>query len=383
MEAEPFKIQVPETDLEDLRRRLEHTRWPDEIAGSGWDYGSDLAYIKELAHYWRTSFGWRAQEEALNRFSHFRAVVDGIGVHFIHERGKGPNPMPLVITHGWPSSFWEMRKILPLLTDPGSHGGNPEDSFDVVVPSLPGYGFSGRPKHRGIQVFQVADLWTKLMSEGLGYRRFGAQGGDWGAAVSSCLGFAHAGHLIGIHVTLLTGSPPYRQPGARPLSEDERALLAESRHWMQAEGGYFHIQGTKPQTLAYGLNDSPAGLAAWLVEKFRAWSDCNGDVETRFTKDELLTNITIYWVTETINSSTRFYYEYAHSPWRFKPGERVEVPCAVALFPKEIAHPPKEWAERTHNVQRWTEMPRGGHFAAIEEPDLLAEDIRAFFRPFR
>jgi len=383
MEVQPFNVGVPEATLKDLRERLSQTRWPDEIPGSGWDYGSDLAYMKEMVEYWRAGFDWRAQEKAINAFAHFRADVDGLGIHFIHERGKGNNPLPLIVTHGWPSSFFEMTKLIPRLTDPASYGGDPADSFDVVVPSMPGYGFSDRPTQRGMSPLRIADLWARLMTEGLSYQRFGAQGGDWGARVTARLGFAYPEQVIGIHVTSVSATPPYSGPGARELSEREQVLLQERERWAQAEGGYSHIQGTKPQTLSYGLNDSPAGLAAWIVEKFRTWSDCDGEVEKRFTKDELLTNITIYWVTQTINSSTRLYYESQRDLWSFRKGERIQVPCAVALFPKELSHPPREWAERSYNVQRWTEMPRGGHFAALEEPDLLAEDIRAFFRPLR
>lgn len=381
MDVQPFKIHVPQATLDDLQACLKRTRWPDEIPHSGWDYGSNLAYMKELINYWRTQFDWRTQEEAINAFAHFRASVDGLSIHFIHERGKGPNPLPLIVTHGWPRSFFQMLKIIPLLTDPESHGGDPEDSFDVVVPSLPGYGFSDRPTQRGMTTSRIADLWVRLMTEGLGYSRFGAQGGDLGAGVTNRLGLAYPDQLIGIHVTNLT--EPYLGPGARELSEAERAMLAESERWDNSEGAYAKLQATKPQTLSYGLNDSPAGLVAWIVEKFRAWSDCSGEVERRFTKDELLTNVTIYWVTETINSSIRLYYENRHNPMPLKQGERIEVPSAVALFPKEIRHPCREWAERTCNVQRWTQMPRGGHFAAQEEPDLLVEDIRAFFRTLR
>ncbi len=383
MNIQPFKIQVPEAVLEDLRERLARTRWPEEIADSGWDYGSNLAYIQELVEYWRTGFNWRAQEAAINSFSHFRATVGGLGIHFIHERGKGPNPLPLIITHGWPGSFFEMSKITPLLTDPGSHGGDPEDAFHVVAPSMPGYGFSDHPASRGMHVFKIADLWAQLMTEDLGYRRFGAQGGDWGASVTAYLGFAHPDNLVGIHVTSMTRPTPYLGPGSKALSEAEKALLKQRESWLLAEGGYSHLQGTKPQTLSYGLNDSPAGLAAWIVEKYRTWSDCGGDVERRFTKDELLTTATIYWATQTINSSTRLYYETQNQPWAMKRGERIRVPSAMAVFPKEISHPPREWGERSYNVHRWTEMPRGGHFAALEEPELLAQDIRAFFRPLR
>jgi pimeloyl-ACP methyl ester carboxylesterase len=383
MEVKPFTIEVPDAVLDDLRRRLEATRWPGEIPGSGWDYGTNLGYLQELVAYWRSRFDWRAQEKQLNAFHHYKTTVDGLGLHFIHERGQGPNPLPLIITHGWPSSFFEMYKLIPLLTDPGRHGGDPADAFDVVVPSMPGYGFSDPPMQRGLHVFKVADLWAALMAERLGYQRFGAHGGDWGASVTAYLGYAYPQRLIGIHVTSMTRPTPYLGPGSRPLSAAEKAYLEQREAWLQAEGGYSHIQGTKPQTLAYGLNDSPAGLAAWIVEKYRTWSDCDGEVERRFTKDELLTTITIYWATQTINSSMRLYYETQRHPWALQQGERIGVPSAMAVFPREISRPPREWGERSYNVQRWTEMPRGGHFAALEEPELLAEDLRAFFRPLR
>ena len=383
MDVRPFKIDVPDSVLDDLRQRLAQTRWPDEIRASGWDYGSNLDYLKELVEYWRTGFDWRAQETFLNSFSQFKSQVDGLDIHFVHEKGKGPNPMPLVITHGWPSTFFEMSKILPLLTDPGSHGGDPADSFDVVAPSLPGYGFSDRPAEPGMQVLKVADLWAKLMTENLGYRRFGAHGGDIGAGVTSRLGYAHADSLTGIHLTSITRPTPFLGPGSEPLTEAEQALVDQRERWQQAEGAYAHMHGTKPQTLSYGLNDSPVGLAAWIVEKYRTWSDCHGDVESRFTKDELLTTVTIYWVTQTIGSSTRMYFENQRSLWSMKQGERVEAPTGVALFPQDIARPPREWAERSFNLGRWTEMAKGGHFAALEEPEMLVEDIRAFFRPLR
>ncbi len=383
MAITPFKVEVAEHILQDLRERLDRTRWPDEIAGSGWDYGSNLDYIKELVEYWRTTFDWRSQERLINSFPHFKTDIEGLGVHFIHEKGKGPNPVPLVVTHGWPGTFFEMHKIIPLLSDPAGHGGDAADSFDVVVPSMPGYGFSGHPTERGMDVLAVGDLWAKLMSENLGYQRFGAQGGDWGASVTAKLGLSHADKVIGIHTTSVTRPTPYLGPGSKPLSEAEGILLQQRRDWQAAEGGYAHIQGTKPQTLSYGLNDSPAGLAAWIVEKYRTWSDCGGDVEKRFTKDELLTTITIYWVTQTIGSSTKIYYETLRKPWNMAKGERIEVPCAIAAFPAEISVPSRELAERSYNVQQWTVMPAGGHFAALEEPDRLVEDIRSFFRPLR
>ena len=383
MRLERFSVEISQVVLDDLQERLANTRWPDEIPGSSWDYGTDLSYLKELVEYWRTGFDWRAQEKLINSFDQFRVEIDGLGIHFIYERGKGPKPFPIVISHGWPGSICEMLKLIPLLADPAADGGNPADSFDVVVPSLPGYGFSDRPQAQGMSNLRIAEMWKELMVEGLGYRRFGAQGGDWGGMISSRLGFAFPQVVAGVHLNLVTGVPAYREAGQPEVTPAEQEFLQRARNWIETEGGYFHIQRTKPQTLSYGLNDSPAGLAAWIVEKFRAWSDCGGDVERSFTKDELLTNITIYWVTQTINSSARHYYENRRVAWRFEPGQRVEVPCAVAVFPKEINLPPREWAERTHNVERWTEMPRGGHFAALEEPHLLAEDIRAFFRPLR
>ena len=383
MKIRPFEIHVSDEVLDDLRRRISETRWPDELPGTEWDYGSNLGYMRELTEYWRTDFDWRAQERLINSFRHFKADMDGLGIHFIHERGKGSDPMPLVITHGWPGSFFEMYKIIPLLTDPASHGGDPGDSFDVVAPSLPGFGFSDHAQERGMEVGKTAALWEELMTKGLGYPRFAAHGGDIGAGVTSRLGHGHADSMIGIHLTSVTRPTPYLGAEARELSEAEKTLVREREEWQSAEGGYAHIQGTKPQTLAYGLNDSPTGLAAWIVEKYRTWSDCEGNVERRFTKDELLTTVTIYWVTESISSSTRMYKENQRYDWTMERDERIEVPTGVAAFPAEISRPPREWAERSYNLRRWTHMPAGGHFAALEEPQLLAEEIREFFRPLR
>ncbi|HEX7734565.1 MAG TPA: epoxide hydrolase, partial [Ktedonobacteraceae bacterium] len=338
-------------------------------------------YLKTLVDYWQHEFDWRAQEEKLNQFAHFRAEIDGLNVHFIHEQGQGPKPLPLIITHGWPGLFFEMFKLIPLLTDPASHGGDPADAFDVIVPSLPGFGFSDRPTARGMTTARVAELWAHLMRDGLGYSRFAAAGGDIGSGVTQRLALAHPDLLVGIHLTFFGSILPL--PEQPNLSEAEERFLRDFEAWWREEGAYAGLHSTKPQTLSYGLNDSPVGLAGWFIEKYRTWSDCAGEIERRFSKDELLTNIMLYWVAETAGSSIRIYYENAHRLAKLQVGQRIEVPAGYARFPGELSRPPREWVERLLNVQRWTEMPRGGHFAALEEPDLLAEELRAFFRPLR
>ncbi len=383
MAIEPFQVAVPEAVLDDLHQRLERTRWPDEIPGAGWDYGFNLAYLQELTTYWRTRFDWRAQEKRINSFPQFRATIDGVGIHFIHARGRGPDPLPLVLTHGWPGSFLEMLGVLPLLADPAAHGGDARDAFDVIVPSIPGFGFSDRPTARGMDTFRVADLWLGLM-DALGYRRFGVQGGDFGANISSRLAFLHHDRVVGLHLNYIPGSyRPYLGPETPPLTPAEEKFQRDDDAWYDAEGAYAHVQRTRPQTLAAAIHDSPAGLCAWIVEKYREWADCGGEVERRFSKDELLAHVTLYWVTETFHSSTRLYLESPKRPLHFGHGERITVPVGVARFPLEAPFPPREWVERAYNIVRWSEPPRGGHFAAMEEPQLLAEDLRAFFRPLR
>jgi microsomal epoxide hydrolase len=377
IKVEPFKIEIADSVLEDLRERLDRTRLPDEVPNTSWEYGANLSYIKELVEYWRTRYDWRQHEARLNRFNHFKANIDGLAIHFIHARGRGPNPKPLLLSHGWPGSIYEFMEIIPMLTDPAAHDADAAQSFDVVAPSLPGYGFSGHPETRAMNVQAIAEVFHNLMREALGYQRYCAQGGDWGSAITSRLAEVHGESLYGIHVNLVFVGGRTRRDG--DLSKEEKIFLADLDHFRREETGYQEIQGTKPQTLAYGLNDSPAGLAAWIVEKFRTWSDCGGEVERRFTKDQLLTNVMIYWVTQTINSSTRLYYESRHHPWRPDPGKRIETPTAAALFPGEILKPPRAWAEEAFNIKRWTVMPSGGHFAAMEEPKLLADDMRAFF----
>ena len=383
MTIENFTIDLPEAVLADLSRRIDATRWPDEIEGSDWEAGTNLGYMKALAVYWRDGFDWRSQEKALNALPQHRIVLDDLHIHFVHQRGKGPKPLPLIITHGWPGSFAEMVKLIPLLSDPEAHGASPHEAFDVVVPSLPGYGFSDRPRERGMNPKRIAALWTRLMAA-LGYARFGAQGGDWGSAVSSALGLDHADKLVGIHLNYIAGrfllGGTINQPQEDAVANE---YLAQLRSWWDSEGGYNHQQGTKPQTLSYGLNDSPVGLAAWIIEKFQTWTDCDGDLKRVLTRDELLTNVMIYWATETIHSSTRLYYESREQPLRLSSTNYVKPPVAVALFPREIPMPPRSLAERGYNITRWTAMPRGGHFAAMEQPELLAQDIREFFRPLR
>jgi microsomal epoxide hydrolase len=379
MAIRPFEIEVPQTKLDDLRDRLDKTRWTDEVNDAGWDYGTNLGYLQELCQYWRDDFDWREQEARLNELSHFKADVDGLGIHFVHERGKGQDPTPLLLTHGWPDSFYRFHKLIPMLTDPERFGGDPDDSFDVIAPSVPGYGFSDHPRERGLGGTQTADLFAKLMKDVLGYERFAAHGGDVGSGVTEALAGISPESLVGIHLT----DVPYWHivfgVTSEELSEVERDYFERGQEWGMREGAYAYLQSTKPQTPAYAVNDSPAGLAAWIVEKFRSWSDCDGDVERKFTKDELLTNITIYWVTETIGSSFRMYYESQTRPV----AASRDVPAGVAIFPKDIVPAPREFGERAFNIERWTEMPRGGHFAAMEEPELLAGDMREFFRPLR
>ena len=380
MAIEPFTIPFSQTAADDLRDRLRRTRWPDETSGANWEYGVDLRFLQQICEYWRDRFDWKAQVERFSTFHHYRYSSENI--HFIHERGKGPAPIPLILSHGWPGSFLEMLRIIPLLTDPASYGGNSSDAFDVVIPSLPGYGFSGRPASPGMNLYRVAELWTGLMTE-LGYNRFAAQGGDLGAGVSTALGLSHPDRIIGLHLNFIPGSyRPSLEPDAKLTSAEEEFFKAIGQ-WADQGGAYAHVQRTRPQTVAYGLNDSPAGLAAWILEKFREWSDCDGDVYCRFTPDELLANVTLYWMTQTIHSSFRLYSEGRKAPLHFGKGDFVHAPTAIAHFPKELPFPPRVWIERGYNVQRWTEMPRGGHFAAAEEPELLAEDLRAFFRRFR
>jgi pimeloyl-ACP methyl ester carboxylesterase len=376
----PFQIRVPDAVLADLRQRLGRTRLPGEIRGSGWDYGTNLSYLRELLTYWRERFDWRAAERRLNRFDQFTTTIDGLEIHFIHQRARRADALPLALTHGWPGSVAEFTKVIGPLTDPGAYGGDPTDAFHVVAMSLPGFGFSAKPAERGYGPERIARIVAALMAR-LGYTRYGLQGGDWGSAISRFAALNDASHVAGLHLNLCLAGPPSGagDPNAGvPPAELERMRARQA--FFEAERGYFLEQSTRPQTIGYALDDSPAGLAAWIVEKFRSWCDCGGDVEKKFTKDDLLTNITLYWVTQSGASSARIYYENQ----RAAPVQRrVEVPTACAVFPKEISIPPRRWVEAQYNLTRWTEMPRGGHFAAMEEPDLFVDDVRAFFRTVR
>jgi pimeloyl-ACP methyl ester carboxylesterase len=382
LRAYELPIDISAAAVDDLRDRLRRTRWPDAVEGAGWDYGLDVEVLRPIVSYWAEEFDWHAQQRRLNAFPHFRAVVEGIGIHYLHARGRGPHPMPLLITHGWPGSFAEMLALIPLLTDPAAHGGSADDAFDVVVPSMPGFGFSDRATRPGMNTWRIAELLGDLM-RGLGYDRYGVQGGDFGAAISSRLGWTRPDEVIGMHLNYIPGSyaPPTGE-GQRPLDRDERAFLLAADAWVASDYAYGHLQKTTPQTAAVALNDSPAGLAGWILEKFRGWADCGGDLN-RLPIDELLVNVSIYWFTETIGSSMRLYLESAKRPFRFAPGERIAVPCGIAHFPLEAPFPPRSWIERVYDVVHWTDMPRGGHFAAMEEPELLAEDVRKFFRSLR
>ena len=381
-ELTPFRVDVPQAVLDDLKLRLAHTRWPEPSPDGGWAYGTELTYLKELCEYWRSEFDWRAAEVRLNRWPQFLTTIDGQQLHFIHARSANPDALPLVITHGWPGSVAEFLEIIDPLIDPGAHGGDPADSFHVVCPSIPGYGFSGPTTAPGWHVRRVAQAVATLMGE-LGYPRYGAQGGDWGAMVTMNLGDLDPDHLVGIHLNMIVASPPDPSNPMEGVEPDEVGGLTDLGEFMKNETGYQQIQGTKPQTLGYGLADSPAGLAGWIVEKFRTWSDCDGDVESVHSRDALLTNIALYWVTNTITSSARLYYETMKADgFKVMPG-RVEVPTGVAVFPKEIYRPPLAWARESFNIQRWTRFDHGGHFAAMEQPAVLIDDVREFFRPLR
>ncbi len=368
----PFSANIPQPVLDDLKLRLAQTRWPDELNGSEWNYGTDLGYMKELTKYWLHKFDWRKTENQINSYPNFIADINGHQIHFLHIRGKGKRSIPLIITHGWPGSFLEMMKIIPLLTE------DPELSFDLVIPSIPGFGFSGKVHHPGCNSSFVAEIWHQLMLE-LGYNRYGTQGGDIGSGISSWLSLKYPANIIGLHLNYISGSyQPYLAENEK-LTDEVLAFQQTGAAWSAKEGAYAYLHATKPLTAAYGLNDSPAGLCAWIIEKFKGWSDNSGYIENTFTKDELLANVTLYWVTQSIHSSMRMYNENSKKPLVFGKNDFVKVPVGFAKFPKELPTPPRSYIEKGFNIRHWTVMPAGGHFAAAEQPHLLAKDIRDFF----
>ena len=381
----PFKIEVEQSLLHDLKNRIAATRWTDEIDNGKWKYGTNKNYLRELSDYWQHDFDWKKQEASLNSLPHFKTTVDDFGLHFIHQKGKGNNSIPLLLVHGFPDSFIRFLKILPQLTNP-TEG---EFSFDVVIPSIPGFGFSDIPTEQGMNPKRIAKIFTHLMTKELGYKTFFAHGGDWGTSIIEQMALYHGESLSGIHLTDVPFSHLFLIPKGE-LSKTEKKYLENGERWQQTEGAYAMIQSTKPQTLAYALNDSPVGLASWIIEKFYGWSDNDGDIENCFSKDELLTNITIYWATQTINSAMRIYHEAMQAMMQAmynplkkidpfdKTGKNITVPTSFALFPHDLVNAPRDFAERIFNVQQWTEMPKGGHFAAMEQPELLANDIRKF-----
>lgn len=380
MTPKPFRLEVPDSAIADLKTRLALTRFPDAAPGEPWAFGASVDYVRDLVTYWKDKFDWRAQEAALNAFPQFKVPLHDIDVHYLHVPGQGPSPYPLLLLHGWPGSVFEFLDIIPRLTDPAKFGGDAKDAFTVIAPSLPGYGLSFRPGQKRFILQDITACVHDLMTQVLGIKKFAVQGGDWGAGISSLLGHSYANSLCGIHINLMFAG---RDPAAQPTPEEAR-FGEELAHWLKEETGYQQIQGTKPQTLAFGLTDSPAGLAAWIAEKFRSWSDCDGVPENAISRDRMLADIALYWFTGAIGSSFWPYYGRLHTPWPVSPKNPITVPTGYAAFPKEILSPPRSLAQKAYtDIRRWTEMKKGGHFAAMEQPEALAHEIREFFRPLR
>jgi pimeloyl-ACP methyl ester carboxylesterase len=378
-----FRFRAHPDALSELEKRLRQTIWPDEVEADPWRYGPPVTYMKGFVQHWLDRYDWRSEEARLNSFPQFLTQIDKHRIHFIYQRGKGPEPLPLVLTHGWPGSVVEMLRIIPLLTDPAAHGADSADAFTVIAPSIPGYGFSSRPSERGTSVFAVADLWAKLMTR-LNYREFGVQGGDWGSWISAATALQHPDRVLGIHLNYVsTRFRPAISADDPPLTSAEETYLTRVAKWAEAEGAYIAIQGTKPLTVGYALADSPVGLAAWYVEKFRSWSDCRSVPDEILTKDEMITDIMVHWLTGTAHSAMRLYSESREHPLHLTAGQRVRPPCGIVQLPRELPMPPRSWVGRAFNIVHWSSLPRGGHFAAWEVPELLAEDIRTFFRPLR
>jgi pimeloyl-ACP methyl ester carboxylesterase len=378
---EPYTVDVSDAVLGDLAERVRRTRWPDQIPDTAWEYGTDLDYLRDLCAYWVDGFDWRAAEARLNAWPQGVTQIAGQRIHFIHARAEDPDALPLLVLHGWPGSVAEMLKIIEPLRHPATDGADATQSFHVVCPSLPGFGFSGPTTERGWHPRRIAGVMVELMDR-LGYPKFGLLGGDWGATISNFTGLDHPERLYGLYLTMVAAGPPAGSDFSE-VTDPEKEWVAANAAFFAEESGYLQIQATRPQTLAYGLNDSPAGLAGWMVEKLRAWSDCGGDLETAISRDEALTNITLYWVTQTANSASRIYLEAMRAGQLEPIPVRIDVPTGAAIFPKETVRSPRAWAERAWDIRRWTVMPRGGHFPALEAPDLLVADVRAFYRGLR
>ena len=378
----PLTLCIPDAEIDELHARLARTRLPDQAPGAPWAYGTDVDYMAHVIDHWQTRFDWRAHEAALNAFPQFTVPLDGIDLHFIRAEGKGPDPMPLLLCHGWPGSVFEFLELIPRLTDPERFGGDPADAVTVIAPSLPGYGLSFAPGQPRFDVVEMADTLARLMTETLGYERFAAQGGDWGSFVTSRIAFDHPDKVVALHLNMM---PVRRDPAmvARPTPEEDR-YLAELKTFLKEETGYQWIQGTRPQTLAFGLSDSPVGLAAWIIEKFHRWTDCGDDVESAVPLDRMLANISLYWFTGCINASFWPYYARMHGPWPIPDDGPITVPTGYAAFPREILLPPRSLAQRVYtDIRQWTEMDKGGHFAALEQPEALAAEVQALLRQVR
>jgi len=372
----PFPITIDSTILDDLCLRLQNARWINGVNNGTWETGTSATYLKELCDYWARDYDWQKNESFLNSFSHFKTSIDGTGIHFIHEKSKSANAVPLLLIHGYPDSFVRFLKVIPLLMEADKDG----LSFNLVIPSLPGYGFSDIPHEPGMNPQRMASLFTKLMTNELGYSEFIVHGGDWGSVIAEQIVLINPQYLKGIHLADVPWWHLFTIP-PETLTEGEKKYLQTGQQWSKTEGAYSMIQSTKPKSLGYGLNDSPVGLAGWIIEKFYSWSDCKGKLENVFTKDELLTNLTIYWATKTIHSANYLYYETAaflQQESKKAAAGKVEVPTGVVIFPKDMIPPPREFAERFFNIRQWTEMPVGGHFAAMEQPELFAKDLRQF-----
>ena len=377
MDIKPYNIDIDEATLDDLNTRLTHTRWPDEETPNDWSQGVPLAYAKEVCQYWAEEYDWRNRQQLMNRFDHFTVEIDGLSVHFIHQRSPVADARPLLITHGWPGSIVEFMKVIEPLSDPVNHGGKAEDAFHVICPSLPGYGFSGKPDITGYGVGKIAEIWDELMV-GLGYDAYFAQGGDWGSAVTTAIGLQHKGHCKGIHLNMPSAGPT-KEARENPDEKDQRAMQG-SKYYQDWDSGYSKQQSTRPQTLGYGLADSPSGQAMWIMEKFWRWTDCDGHPENALSRDEMLDNIMLYWLTNAGASSARLYWESFNRAFGGSVDDRVQLPTGCSIFPKEIVPTPRRWAEnRFPNIVYWNELDKGGHFAAFEQPDLFVAEMRSCF----